>query len=86
MTTPGHYRTETSDMIAVHRALLGSLDAAPTLVAKAIEDPERTDAVGSFFENVLEFLHVHHAGEDEFDLSPVGRALRGEQGRTGEDR
>ncbi len=65
MTTPGHYRTETSDMIAVHRALLGSLDAAPTLVAKAIEDPERTDAVGSFFENVLEFLHVHHAGEDE---------------------
>jgi hemerythrin-like domain-containing protein len=65
MKTPGHYQTETSDMIAVHQALLGSLDAAPTLVAKAVEDPARTDAIGSFFENVLEFLHVHHAGEDE---------------------
>jgi hemerythrin-like domain-containing protein len=65
MITPGQYQTETSDMIVVHQALLGSLDAAPTLVAKAVEDPERTDAIGSFFENVLEFLHVHHAGEDE---------------------
>jgi len=34
-------------------------------VTKAVEDPERTNAIGSFFENVLEFLHVHHAGEDE---------------------
>jgi len=65
MMTPGRYQTETSDMIAVHQALLGSLDAAPVLVTKAVEDPERTDAIGSFFENVLEFLHVHHAGEDE---------------------
>jgi hemerythrin-like domain-containing protein len=65
MTTPGSYNTETSDMIAVHQALLGSLDAAPSLIGKAADDPERVGVIGSFYDNVLEFLHVHHAGEDE---------------------
>lgn len=64
MTTPGSYETPTSDMIAVHQALIGSLDAAPTLVERAGNDPERAETVGSFYENVLEFLHVHHEGED----------------------
>jgi hemerythrin-like domain-containing protein len=65
MTTPGRYNTETSDLIAVHQALLGSLDAAPSLIGKAGEQPDRVEVIGSFFENILEFLHVHHAGEDE---------------------
>ncbi len=65
MTTPGHFTTETSDMIAVHQALLGSLDAAPSLVGRAGSDPDRVEAIASFYDNVLEFLHVHHAGEDE---------------------
>jgi hypothetical protein len=65
MTTPGNYATDTSDMFAVHRALLEALDSAPTLVAGAGSDAERAETVGSFFENVLEFLHVHHSGEDE---------------------
>ena len=65
MTVPGQFTTETGDMIAVHQALLGSLDAAPELVGKAGADPGRVEIIGSFYDNVLEFLHVHHAGEDE---------------------
>jgi hypothetical protein len=65
MTTPGSYETPTSDMIAVHQALIGSLDAAPSLVGPAGDDPERAGTVGSFYENVLEFLHVHHEGETD---------------------
>jgi hemerythrin-like domain-containing protein len=64
VTTPGSYTTNTSDMFAVHRALLGALDAAPAAVAKAAVDPERVETIGSFYENVLEFLHVHHSTED----------------------
>jgi hemerythrin-like domain-containing protein len=63
--TPGNYSTETSDMIAVHQALVGALDAAPTLVQGAGDSSDRVEVIGSYFENVLEFLHVHHAGEDE---------------------
>ncbi len=65
MTAPGSYTTDTSDMFAVHRAILGALDSAPTLVTGAGDDAERAEIVGSFYENVLEFLHVHHGGEDE---------------------
>jgi hemerythrin-like domain-containing protein len=65
MTAPGSYATETSDMIAVHQALMGALQAAPGLVTSAGDSSERVDLIGSYCENVLEFLHVHHAGEDE---------------------
>lgn len=65
MVTPGHFNTDTSDMLAVHQALTGALDAAPSLVGSAGESPDRVEVIGSYFENVLELLHVHHAGEDE---------------------
>ena len=35
MTTPGNYNTDVSDMYAVHRAIIGALDAAPAYVANA---------------------------------------------------
>ena len=70
MTTPGNYETPTADMIAVHRALTDSLDAAPSLIGGAGDNPARVAVIGSFYENVLEFLHVHHAGEDEL-IYPV---------------
>jgi hemerythrin-like domain-containing protein len=70
MTTPGGYSTDVSDMYAVHKALLGALDAAPAYVAKADHDSERVEVIGSFYENVIEFLHVHHTGEDEL-IYPV---------------
>src|SRR5205085_967810 len=70
MTALGTYDTDVSDMYAVHRALLGALDAAPQYIAKAGPDSERVEVIGSFLENVIEFLHVHHSGEDEL-IYPV---------------
>lgn len=65
MTAPGSYQTQTGDMFAVHEALVGALKAAPTLVRSAPETSDRPELIASYYENVLEFLHVHHAGEDE---------------------
>ena len=65
MSNPGTYTTDTSDMFSVHRALLNALGEAPTYVSSAIFNAQRAEMIGSFYENVLEFLHVHHTGEDE---------------------
>ncbi len=70
MTLVGTYDTDVSDMYAVHKALLGALDAAPGWVAEVGLDPDRVEVIGSFVENVIEFLHVHHSGEDEL-IYPV---------------
>ena len=70
MTNPGNFNTDVSDMYAVHHALTGALDAAPTYVARADPEPERVEVIASFYENVVEFLHVHHLGEDEL-IYPV---------------
>src|SRR5262245_17823768 len=70
MTNLGSYDTDVADMFAVHHALLGALDAAPAYVASAGADSGRVEIVGSFYENVIEFLHVHHVGEDEL-IYPV---------------
>jgi hypothetical protein len=65
MTAVESFDTDVSDMLAVHRALTGALGAAPAFVADAGPDVGRVEVIGSFCENVIEFLHVHHAGEDE---------------------
>jgi hemerythrin-like domain-containing protein len=65
MTTLGIYDTDVSDMYAIHKALLGALDTAPVYVAGASPDAARVHVIGSFYENVIEFLHVHHSSEDE---------------------
>jgi len=70
MVTPGNYNTQTSDMIAVHQALIGALEGAPSLVGGAGESSRRVEVISSYYENVLEFLHVHHQGEDEL-IYPV---------------
>jgi len=45
-------------MYAVHKALTKALDAAPAYIAKADLDSERVDVIGSFYDNVIEGLHV----------------------------
>ena len=70
MTTPATYDTDVSDMLAVHKALLGALAVVPEYVAKAGLDSHRVEVISSFTENVIEFLHVHHSGEDEL-IYPV---------------
>ena len=70
MTTLGDHNTDVSDMYAIHKALVGALDAAPVYVAKTDTDSERVQVIGSFYENVIELLHAHHSGEDEL-IYPV---------------
>src|SRR6478609_9008793 len=39
---------------------------APKLIGGVADgDAKRAAVVGSFYANILEFLHLHHAGEDE---------------------
>jgi hemerythrin-like domain-containing protein len=56
---------DTSDMIGVHNVLREQLGGARALVDGAAADPARVQLIASYYDNVLEFLHVHHAGEDE---------------------
>jgi hemerythrin-like domain-containing protein len=68
-------------MYAIHKALLGALDAAPGYIAEAGPDAARIEVIGSFYENVIEFLHVHHSSEDEVlypfieERCPEGRSV-----------
>ena len=58
-------RIDTSDMVCVHNALRNALGAAAPLIGSAASgDAARVEMVGSFYANVLEFLRVHHEGED----------------------
>jgi hemerythrin-like domain-containing protein len=64
MTDQGH--TDTSDMLAVHGAFRSSLGDAPAVVDRVADgDVERAAVVANFYDNVLDFLHVHHSGEDD---------------------
>ncbi len=70
MDDPGEYSTNTNDMRAVHGALQSSLGSAEGLVTGAGNDPAAVATVSSFFDNVIEFLRIHHQGEDEL-IYPV---------------
>ena len=56
--------TDTSDMPRVHQVFRAGFASAPALVDGA-GGAERQEMVGSFYANLLEFLHCHHHGEDE---------------------
>ncbi len=56
---------ETGDMAQVHRVLRNAIGEAPALFGSAIAaGPDRSELVGSYYANVLDFLKVHHEGED----------------------
>ena len=58
-------RTDTADMLAVHQVFRRALPAAGLLVGGVARgDTARSELVGSFYANILDFLHVHHEGED----------------------
>jgi hemerythrin-like domain-containing protein len=57
---------DTSDMVQVHRVFREALSSAAPLVGSvAPDDAERADIVHTYYANVLEFLRVHHEGEDD---------------------
>ena len=64
--TVAQARPDTSDMLAVHQVFRDALDAASDLVADAVvEHPDKAEVVAAYYGNVLAFLLVHHAAEDE---------------------
>lgn len=59
-------RTDASDMSAVHQVLRDAVANAPALIEGAkTGDHQRAVLVGSYYDNVLRFLKVHHHAEDE---------------------
>jgi Hemerythrin HHE cation binding domain len=67
MTAPSEApRPDTTDMVSVHQALRESLGSAPPLIrAVGVSDDGRVALISNFFDNVLDFLHVHHEGEEQ---------------------
>jgi len=59
----GSYQTDMSGMARVHGIVEKELGAAPRYV-HAASQPDRVAAVASFYENLLEYIHVHHGSED----------------------
>ncbi len=57
---------DTSEMAAIHSVFRNAFAAAPRLIGSVSDgDVARAGVIGSYYLNVLEFLHVHHGGEDE---------------------
>jgi Hemerythrin HHE cation binding domain len=57
---------DVTEMSAVHRVFRGGFGMGPQLIASVNDgDRARADIVAGYFRNLLEFLHVHHGGEDE---------------------
>jgi hemerythrin-like domain-containing protein len=65
-TSPeGLPKPDTSEMIRVHDVFRDTLSAAKSLVGDATDDAQRVALIGNFYANILDFLAVHHEGEDE---------------------
>ncbi|HYA45220.1 MAG TPA: hemerythrin domain-containing protein [Acidimicrobiales bacterium] len=58
------YQTDTSDMLIPHNMLRSALASANGIFEESTGDTERVAAIGSYFDNILRFLDVHHEGED----------------------
>jgi hemerythrin-like domain-containing protein len=63
---------DTHEMLLIHRVIRREIGALPGLVRAAAGNPQRSKVVGAHAKEMLEFLHVHHSGEDEL-LWPVLR-------------
>jgi hemerythrin-like domain-containing protein len=63
---------DTNEMLLIHRVLRREVGALPELIRRANNDPARARIVGPHAVEMLDFLHVHHSGEDEL-LWPVLR-------------
>lgn len=57
---------DTSDMPAVHQVFRSSLASGADFVASALGDTERRMLIANYFTNLMDFLEVHHDGEERF--------------------
>lgn len=59
-------RTDTSDMVIVHRLFRREFNRAPRLILGVAEgDTERAELIGSYLADIAAGLHHHHHAEDE---------------------
>jgi hemerythrin-like domain-containing protein len=56
---------DTFEMTMIHRVLRREIGRLPELVVTSSDDPERRAIVADHAGEVLQFLHIHHHGEDE---------------------
>jgi hypothetical protein len=67
-------------MPAVHRAFRTSLASAPRFVASAAGDDERRALIANYYANVIDFLDVHHEGEEELVFPLLAERAPGSKG------
>jgi iron-sulfur cluster repair protein YtfE (RIC family) len=56
---------DTSDMASVHQVFRDSLASAPQFIASAASDDARREVIANYYANLIDFLKVHHDGEEE---------------------
>lgn len=72
---------DTSDMAPVHKVFRDSLASAPRFVASAAGDDARRAMIANYYSNLMEFLRVHHDGEEALvfpvliERAPAQRAV-----------
>ena len=64
--------TDTHDMLLIHRVVRREIGQLPGMLRRAAGEPVRAARLTTHIEEMLDFLHTHHSGEDEF-LWPVLR-------------
>jgi Hemerythrin HHE cation binding domain len=64
MTADGIPPADTSDMPAVHKVFRESLASAPQFIAGTTSDDARRVMIANYYANVINFLRVHHDGEE----------------------
>lgn len=63
---------DTFDMLLIHRVLVREFGRLPALIRGAAGDAPRARTVAGYVTEILDFVHVHHGGEDEL-LYPLLR-------------
>jgi hemerythrin-like domain-containing protein len=63
---------DTHDMLLIHRVIRREIGQLPDQFRRAAGDPARARRVTEHATEMLDFLHTHHSGEDEY-LWPVLR-------------
>ena len=59
-------RPDVTDMVAVHSVFRDTLGAAPALIEGASDgDAARAALVANYYDNILQFLEVHHESEEK---------------------
>ena len=72
MSAPGAAVVDTHEMVLIHRVIRREFDRLPRLFRSAANDRARSKVIGAHAQEMLNFLHTHHTGEDEL-LFPLLR-------------